>query len=193
MDTLQTESTQQSSRGRDYFDTLPYEPCRVELVCQHSPLYILQNYTNQPPFCGLCFFREGIQSELPTRLHVFKTLAENGNPETDHIFLAHLWLIMGLKDPDPKVPLHEFRRKRKRPRAREQYTKDAPTLFPVASSLWKLMGYQPPLASVLVRGAVYGRTEQEIAKVLDLSVINVHIRMAKAVRTAMGYIPHGKA
>lgn len=181
-----------STLGRDYFSTLPYEAPRVDSVCRHSFLYTLQNYEEQPPFCGLCFFKLGWETEIPGRIHLFKTLADNGNPETSPKFMAHIFLVMGLKPPEPTENLREFRRKRKSPRAREQYTQVAPSLFPISSALWKLMGYQPPLGVVLVR-AVEGRSEPEIAHELDSSIVSVHIRMAKAVRTAMRYIPDDRA
>ena len=176
------------SKGRDYISTLPYDAFRETLDCHHSSLYILKNYEEQPLFCGLCFYRQGWESELPTRVHLFKTLAENGNPETSPKFLAHLFLAVGLEPPRPDQNIRDFQKLRS-PRARVQYTKPAWGLFPVASSLWKLMGYQPPLAIVLIRGAS-GRPESAIATELDLSLIDVHIRMAKAIRTAMGYLPN---
>lgn len=177
-------------KGKDYYTSLPYDAFRETLDCHHSHLYILKNYEDQPLFCGLCFYREGWESELPTRVHLFKTLAENGNPETSPKFIAHMFLVMGLEPPPGILPLHKFQKLRS-PRAREQYTKPSWGLFPIASSLWKLMGYQPPLAIVLVRGAG-GRSEPQIADELNLSILDVHIRMAKAIRTAMGYLPNGR-
>lgn len=191
-----------------YFQSLPYDGARLD--CGHSPLYIVQAIQNGPWICGLCLFKEGFEGELPTRIHQFKTLADNGNPQQAGKFQAHVFLTMGLvlprvdSDGRPE-PLHEYRRRRgqlhcdrscrqpcleHQPREREHYTEPAWKLFPVASALWKLMGYQPPLGIVLVRG-VNGRTEAEIAKELDTSHQNVVIRMAKAVRTAVGYLPRG--
>lgn len=209
---MQTQVIQRrhSKAERIYLRSLPYDEVQP-LYCGHSPLYVLKLEENQPPFCGLCLIREGYEAELPTRLHLFKTLAENGNPETSPKFFAHLFLVQGLVSPRVDAdgnlePLHEFRRRRGQlrcsrdcpqpcfkhaPRTREQYTEPAWRLFPVGSALWKLMGYQPPLGIVLVRG-VNGRTESEIAKELETSRQNIHIRMAKAVRTVMGYLPRGK-
>jgi len=184
-------ATLNQHKGSDYIATLPYDGFRETLDCHHSPLYILRNYEEQPLFCGLCFYREGWESELPTRIHLFKTLAENGNPETSPKFLAHMLLAVGLEPPRPDQAIRDFQKLRS-PRARVQYTKPAWGLFPVASSLWKLMGYQPPLAIVLVRGAS-GRPEHAIATELDLSLTDVHIRMAKAIRTAMGYLPNERS
>jgi hypothetical protein len=131
-------------------------------------------------------------------MHLFKTLAENGNPETSPKFMSHLWLLMGLEPPKSGESLKAYQKRRQssipnptntNALAREQYTRPS-RLFPVASSLWKLMGYQPPLAIVLVK-AVNGHSERRIAKDIDASLIGVHIRMAKAIRTAMGYLPRG--
>lgn len=209
---MQTGVDQRRSKvDRIYFRTLPYDLLHP-LYCGHSPLYILQGEEpGQPPFCGLCLFKEGFDAELPTRIHLFKTLAENGNPETNPKFFAHLFLVQGLVSPrvdsdGNQESLFDFRRRRgqikcnpdclpichkHRPRERDHYTEPAWRLFPVASALWKLMGYQPPLGIVLVKG-VNGRTEQQISRELDVSLQNVHIRMAKAVRTAMGYLPRGQ-
>ena len=193
-----------ASLGRDYYHSLPDLPYRVANECGHSFAYIMQNYDEQPPFCGLCFFRQGWETELPTQLHFHHTLAENGNPQSLPNFLSHLFLVMGLKLPPKNKDgtdgnLGEFRRNRNS-LAREQYTRlplalapKKPRLpfsqFPVTCALWKLMGYQPPLAIVLVK-AIGGRDEAAIAREIDTSLMNVTIRMAKAVRTAMGYIPH---
>lgn len=179
------------SQGRDYFKTLPYDSFRAMVDCSHSPLYLLSNYEEQPLFCGLCFFREGWESEIPGRVHEYKTLAENGNPETSPKFLAHLYLAMGLQAPELHETTYIFRRNRKR-LAREQYSSPAWGIFPVSSSLWQLMGYQPPLAKVLIPAA-YGRDELTIAAALGLSLVGVHITMAKAIRTAMGFLVHEKA
>lgn len=175
---------------------MPYAALRVELDCGHPLLYAAQVDSQAPVLCGLCFFREGWESELPNRLHQYKTLADNGNPETSPKFLAHMFLAMGLVKPPRDETLKEFRRKRGSirkmpPRVREIYTEPAPGLFPVASSLWKLVGFQPPLGIVLVR-AVNGASEPQIARELEISLMNVYIRMSKAIRIGMGFIPHVK-
>lgn len=159
--------------------------------CTHSPNYIIELPDTGITTCGLCFFKQGWESEIPTAVHEAHVLAQNGNPQTAPKFMAHLFLVMGLKQPDPGVSLREFRRIRNWPLAREQYTEAAPGLYPISSSLWRLMGYQPPLGIVLVR-AVSGFTEQQIATELDLSLWNVVDRMGKAIRTALGYIPKAK-
>lgn len=195
------------TEGRESIHSLPYEALRVDPVCQHSLLYFLQIDESGPLLCGLCFFKEGYESELPGRIHQFKVLADNGNPQTAPMLMAHLQVSMGLKPPKPGQDLRDFRRQRNA-LAREQYTVRGPQkfgsklsthsrnvrfsstsrLYPVASALWKLMGYQPPLGIVLVRG-VTGRTEEEIAAELNVTRFNVNIRMTKAIRTAVGYLP----
>lgn len=192
-------------RGREYLHTLPYEARRVRIDCHHSPLYILKLYEDQPLFCGLCLLRQGFESEIPSRIHQYRTLAQNGNPESTPKFVAHLVLAMGLVPPKPDESLSAWRRKRES-LAREQYTARSPLdhrliqlqrvekysapsrLFPVASALWKLMGYQPPLGRVLVP-AVGGRSEIEIAGMLQISYWDTHVRMAKGIRTVMGFLP----
>jgi len=188
---------------------LPYDEPRVALDCGHNPYYSIQFYPEQPLLCGLCFFREGVEGEIPSRIHQFKTLAENGNPETMPKMVSHLHVVMGLKPPQPGESLTTYRQRRNL-LTREQYTarspleghklfqmtrverysSPAPGLFPVTSALWKLMGYQPPLGMVLIEG-VYGRTERDIASKLDVSVLNIYVRMAKAIRIGMGFIPDG--
>lgn len=193
--------------SRPYLESLPYDTFREVLVCGHSPNYIIRLYENQPWFCGLCFFREGVEAEVPNRIHAYKQTAENGNPETAPKFMAHLHTVMGLTPPQNGESLQEYR-KRRIALAREQYTvrhpddhsriidlgkvvpfsKPSPKLFPVTSALWRLMGFQPPLGIVLVEG-VNGRTEAEIARKLSTSTLDIYIRMAKAIRTGMGFIP----
>lgn len=162
--------------------SLPYEALRVVLDCGHSHIYTIQAVKNGPLICGLCLFKQGFEDELPGRLHLFKTLAENGKPQTAPMFLSHLKLIMGLRRPPQELPLRTYRL------ARGQYSGSARTIFPVASALWELMGFQPPLGIVVVR-AVGGRNEFEIAKELNDSVRSVHIRMAKGIRTGLRFLP----
>jgi len=192
----------------DLYQALPYEDHRVALVCSHNPSYGFHFYPEQPPFCGLCFFREGVESEIPGRIHQYRVLADNGNPETSPKFMAHLQVVMGLEPPKSGESLQAYR-KRRIALAREQYTarsplpdhhlfqqtrvekysSPSPRLFPVTSALWKLMGYQPPLGRVLIQG-VNGRTEWEIASQLSTSVLDIYVRMVKAIRVGMGFIPN---
>lgn len=200
-----------TSKGSDLIYSLPYEGHRAALDCGHSLVYVIKPVDDGPQLCGLCFFRDGFQAEQPTKIHLHRTLADNGNPETAPMFMSHLLVVMGLQAPPRDMDLREFRKNRNS-LARGQYTRRAKvngklvpftytevqyrtkaawSLYPVASALWKLMGYQPPLGIVLVRG-VGGRTEREIASELDVSIWNVNQRMGKAIRTALGYIPNGE-
>jgi hypothetical protein len=198
------------SRGRVEITSLPYEDYRADLDCGHSNLYLVQAESEGPLLCGLCFFRDGYEAELPASIHLHKALAENGNPETIGLLMSHLNVVMGLIPPKKGEDIKAYQRRRNA-LAREQYTTRSPLpdhriiqqvrhikftspswrMFPVASSLWKLMGYQPPLGIVLVRG-VGGRVETEIASELDISHMDVHIRMAKAIRTAIRYLPRSE-
>lgn len=201
-----------TTKGGELIYSLPYEGHRAALDCGHSVMYVIQALDDGPLLCGLCFFRDGFQAEQPSEIHLHRTLAENGNPQTTPRFMSHLTVVMGLQAPPKDVNLRDWQRKRNS-LARGQYTRrvkvgdklipqsfvsvekfssPAWMMYPVASALWKLMGYQPPLGIVLVR-AVGGRTEPEIAHELDVSIWNVNIRMGKAIRTALGYIPRGES
>jgi hypothetical protein len=193
---------------KDLQHSLPYDSFREPLACGHNPFYGIKFVEEQPLLCGLCFFKEGVEGEVPGRIHQYKVLAANGNPETTPKMASHIFVVMGLKAPNLGESLQAYRQRRNS-LAREQYTarspleghklflqtrverfsSPAPGLFPVTSALWRLMGYQPPLGLVLVEG-VYGRTEREIAAKLDVSVLNIYIRMAKAIRVGMGFIPN---
>lgn len=170
-------------RGREYILTLPYDAHRDTPDCHHSPIYFVGN----PPSCGLCFYKAGWISEVPGQIHFSKVLAENGNPQTYPGFLTHVQIALGLIPPKPDKNLGEWRLERS-PYAREQYTTPPGwRQFPISTSLWKLMGFQPPLGIVLVR-AVQGLNEVEIAYELRQSQFNIYIRMAKAIRAAMGFL-----
>lgn len=188
--------------------SLPYEALREAPDCGHSHFYLVQFVPEQPLLCGLCFFRDGVEGEIPHRVHAYRVLAANGNPETSPKMISHLQLIMGLIPPKEGESLAQYKRRRTSP-SREQYTvrsplphhklvqlprmesfsRPAPGLFPVTTALWKLMGVQPPLGRVLVDG-VNGRREAEIARRLDTSALDIYIRMAKAIRVAVGFIPN---
>lgn len=149
-------------------------------------------------FCGLCYLRDGFQSEVPKKIHLSRTLAENGNPQTAPQFMSHLFVAVGLVPPAPDEDLREFREKRKPSRARGQYTVPAQSepywqLYPVSSALWKLMGYQPPLGRVIAPAVVRNLSEVDISYELRTTLVDVHVRMVKAIRTTMGYLPHETA
>lgn len=169
-----------------WLKALPYDPHRVTVECGHSPLYTLSNYAEQPLFCGLCLLKQGFEAEVPGRIHEFKTLAENGNPETSPRFMLHMTVSMGLMPPSAREALKGYRL------ARGQFSRPSWGQFPVTSALWKLMGDQPPLAVPLIF-AVQGHAEALIAKRLDDSVRSITIRTAKGIRTTMRYLPRGRS
>jgi hypothetical protein len=132
-------------------------------------------------FCGLCWLLDGFQSEIPGRIHSYKLLAENGNPETSERFLAHAEAVMGLIPPRPDQDLHAYRL------AREQLYRPSQRQFPVTYALWMMFGYQPPLAEPLTY-KLYGMPDWEIAERLGVSTYNVQIRLVKATRLALRYV-----
>ena len=148
--------------------------------CEHPfPYFVLQQKAGKF-FCGLCWLRDGIESEIPSRLHAYRVLAENGNPEMAGKFVAHLETILGLKPPKKGESLSHFRA------SRVQYRR-AVSLFPVTSALHKLMGVQPPIANVTVK-AVLGVPEESIAQELSYSLWNTFQMVSKGVRATMRMI-----
>lgn len=142
--------------------------------CGHSQLYSIRDWK---PICGLCLITEGFQSELPGRIHLHGTLAENGNPESDPRFIAHLETVLGLVPPQPGQSLRSFRL------ARAQY-KVSPGQYPVTSALHIGMGLQPPIVLPVVR-MIERFNEYDIAVELDTSVLNIQNRIGKGVRFIM--------
>jgi len=153
--------------------------------CGHCPSYLI--FRENGFFCGLCYFQDGLESEVPTRLHQYRILAENGNPAMSEKFIAHIVMAMGLEGPKAGEPIKAFRRRREL-LAREQYTRPAPRLFPFGSALWKMMGYQPPLAMALIPAAA-GVPEERIAEQLQVSWYNVVERITKAISLGMRLLP----
>lgn len=129
-------------------------------------------------FCGLCFMREGYAYELPGRLHLTRTLADNGNPQQTGQLEGHVSIVEGLKPPPLDMPLRHFSRARGQLRSRP-----LPLLFPFASSVWEVMGKQPPLGIPLAY-FVTGASEFYIARTMDISLYSVNERLGKAVRMA---------
>lgn len=151
--------------------------------CGHSFLYVVLTWNEgTPAFCGLCFLYNVFRDEHPTRIHEYKQLALNGNPETKHEFLNHLQSSLGLAAPQPGQSLRNYRL------AREQYSrKPDRAKHPVTSALWELFGSQPKMAKPLLR-ALLGVEENEIARQMDWSIYNLQTTMAKAIRTALRYV-----
>jgi hypothetical protein len=149
--------------------------------CSHSVAYLTPELTAITASCGLCFLREGYLNELPGSIHKAKMLAENGNPQQTPLFLSHVLVSEGFKSPKTGQNLNQFRL------ARKQYSRKSAEIFPFASSLWVLMGYQPPLAKPLIQ-AVLGKNEPEIALLLDVSVYNVVDRLRKGINFTVNWI-----
>lgn len=142
------------------------------------PLYQIQDaaFRNR---CGPCYFREGFSSEIPNRMTVKEFSGLFGSPQMDPKLLAHVDIAMGLIPPLPGEDLRTFRKRRED----HGYSKPTPKLFPFASALWKLMGYQPPLALALLRFCE-GRPESDIAREMNASLFGTHLTLMKAIRIA---------
>lgn len=150
--------------------------------CLHSDQYqIITSGTGLR--CGTCFFRSGFIEELPSRLSV-KRLSDAGIPDLSPAILNHLLITMGLVAPEPGETLKHFRKRRIKLINHEKLHKDQ---YPFGSSLWLLMGFQPPLAIPLVEFCK-GRREVDIADAYGWSLFNVQERLGKAVRTAIKYM-----
>jgi hypothetical protein len=158
---------------------------REKLHHKHLEDYLLWD-PYQHYLCGPCFFRDGFQTELPSRVTIREGTGNYGAPAIDYRFIEHVEVSLGLVPPDPGEPLPQWRKRRDRLSSRPN-----PKLFPFISSLWNLMNFQPPLAKPLIRFC-QGMDEVEIAEELDLSLYNVHERLVKAVRTGQGFLKYGK-
>lgn len=165
--------------GSAYF----YTPLPLNFGCSHSFLYVVWHWNEKTPaFCGLCLLISIFQDEVPRRIHEYKQLAENGNPETKQQFLNHLEANLGLVAPKPGQNLKQFRL------AREQYIRrPSRSQLPVTHALWTLFGFQPKMAKPLLR-MLLGLTETEIARQLDMSIYSVQTTVAKAIRTTLRYV-----
>jgi hypothetical protein len=142
------------------------------------PLYQIQDAAFRQR-CGPCYFREGFSSEIPTRMTVKEMSGLFGSPQMDPKLLAHVDIAMGLMPPQPGEDLKSFRRRREH----QGYSRPTPKLFPFASALWKLMGFQPPLALALLRFCE-GYAEDSIASAQGDSLFGIHIKLSKATRIA---------
>lgn len=163
-------------RGEDYF----YLGLGVDKGCSHSPFYVVWDYNDQKPaFCGLCWLDSFFKNEFPSKIHEYKILAENGNPETSPRFWAHLEAQCGLVPPNPGQSLETFRLARER-----LYGKPSRRQFPVTHALWKMMGNQPKIARPLLR-ALWGQPEPTIAKEFNYTLFNTHSTIGKGVRLAL--------
>ena len=147
--------------------------------CRRFPLYEITD-TLHKQHCGPCYFREGFKLEMPDRMTVKEFSGLFGSPQMDPKTEAHLVISMGLTPPKPGEPLKQYRKRRED----HGYSRPTPKLFPFASALWRLMGYQPPLATALLRFCE-GNDEEEIATSLGHSIIGTQIALMKATRIAV--------
>jgi hypothetical protein len=163
-------------RGEDFF----YLGLGVDRGCSHSLFYMVWDYNDEKPvFCGLCYLTTFFQDEFPKKIHAYKVLAENGNPETDPRFWSHLEAQCGLIPPRTGQDLREYRRARK-----GVYGVPSKRQFPVTHSLWTMMGYQPKIARPLLR-ALWGLEETDIAREFHYTIYNTHATIGKGVRLAL--------
>ena len=156
-----------------------------ELPCGHSALFFL-GYTNLPEvrFCGLCQIKQIWETEIPSKIHEHKLLAENGNPETSTVFMAHLKANLGLIPPKPGQNLQEYRKIRKR-----RYGVPNKNTYPVATSLYNIMGVQPKLATPLLM-TLCGSEVPAIRKRMMMTSYGVHLSMSKGIRMVLREILH---
>lgn len=165
--------------GMAYF----YAVVQQNFGCGHSFLYVVWRWNEQTPaFCGLCFLANLFRDEAPTRIHEYKQLAENGNPQTKHAFLKYLEHNLGLIAPQPGESLKNFRLARKQYSARPD-KESSPATF----ALWTLFGFQPQMAKPLLR-MVLGWSERDIARDTDASIYNIQTSVAKGIRTSLRYV-----
>lgn len=168
--------------GLLYSPSLPLGFREGKASCLHSPLYLIFN--DGDPHCGLCLLMDAIRHELPKKMHYTqRQLTTNGNPQQTAILMAHVQLVEGLKPPRPDESLKQFRL------AREQYTKTKPAhqIFPFTSALWELMGYQPTLATPLIK-LIYGHEEPQLARLLGISQYELKVRVSKAIKATLKYV-----
>lgn len=164
-------------------DLYMYGQISHRVPCGHSPFAIVWSQDDSLPVgCGLCHLRAILETEIPKRLHEYEVLAENGNPETSPRFWAHVESSMGLVPPREGQNLRAYRASRA-----GAYRQPSRLQFPVTSSLWKMMGYQPKLAKPLVR-ALLGQAPEQIGREFSLSTYMVHETLGKGVRLALRYL-----
>lgn len=161
--------------------SLAYKLYADQPSCLHLDEYQIRDKFTSVVHCGPCFFRDGFDAEYPTRINIRTREGLFGGPELDPRLISHVMTSVGLVPPEPGQSLKAFRAQR------SVRSEPSPRLYPFTSALWRLMGYQPPLASVLVRFCE-GLNEVDIARKMDLSIYNVSDRLGKAVRTGHKFL-----
>lgn len=126
--------------------------------------------------CGLCWLILIWESEVPKKIHAYKVLADNGNPQVSASFLSHMEASFGLVRPKPDVNLHSFRLARV-----HLYKAPAKKQYPLMRALWDTMGFQPSLTTALIR-SLQGRTLIEIATELKMTPYGTNLAISKAIR-----------
>jgi hypothetical protein len=133
-------------------------------------------------FCGLCWLSKVWEDEIPRRVHAYKQLAENGNPELHATFRKHLEVAVGLRPPEPHQPLREYRL------ARKQYSvPPRKGSYPVSAALWDIMGKQPIIARCMIR-SMLGQDFLQIAEDLDITPYGAYQATAKGIRMVLRHI-----
>lgn len=150
-----------------------------QATCLHLESYQIWNGVSTT--CGPCFFREGVLGELPSRVTIREETGAFGSPQFDPRFVAHVMLTSGFVPPEPGEPMKAYRQRRRR------ISHPSPSLYPISSAVWELMGVQPPLAKVLVVFC-QGYNELQIADQMDLSLYNVYTRLRKAVHAGRKFL-----
>lgn len=148
--------------------------------CKHGSDFWLFDYNSgNPAFCGLCRLIELWEDEVPRRIHAYKLLAENGNPEVAPQFWAHYQASLGLNPPKPDQNLREYCL------ARGQLYGKPPSKanYPLLAALWSMMGKQPKLARAVL-GALRSQPIIVTAAEIGLSPYGTHEALVKGIRMA---------
>lgn len=155
-------------------------PMQGSSSCQHSiDFFLFTQDDNKLAFCGLCRLRELWEDEVPRKIHAYKVLADNGNPQVAGAFYAHLQASVGLIAPKPDENLNNFRLARGR-----LYRAPSEMQFPLLRALWEMMGTQPKLASALICQLNHQDSLVSAAN-LKMTSYGFNQATAKAIRLAL--------
>lgn len=151
--------------------------------CRHDPSFVLVSQDDRiPMFCGLCRLLELWEDEVPRKIHAYKVLADNGNPQVAGAFYAHLQASVGLIPPKPDENLNDFRLARGR-----LYRAPNEMQYPLLAALWKMMGVQPRLASALI-AQLRGQDPLVASVELRMTPVGLNQATAKGIRLALRFI-----
>lgn len=151
--------------------------------CSHPRTYgVYSQNEGIYAFCGLCWLKRVWEDEIPGRIHAYKQLAENGNPELGPQFRRHLEVLVGLRPPEPDQNLRDYRLARGQlcvpPKKR---------VHPVTTALWDIMGKQPIIARCLIR-TMLGQELTEIAVDLGITPYGAYQATAKGIRMTLRFL-----